>query len=95
VLRCHSNHYTSVVFKEVRAKDPERCNTTPDSQFIAVETMLMELLWIFGYPVVVILFVHITRQLEMCSPGADSMLGDANSSRKVGAVFEKWWETSE
>jgi hypothetical protein len=26
---------------------------------------------------------------------SDSMFGDGKSSRKVGAVFEKWWEISE
>jgi hypothetical protein len=50
----------------MRAKDPKRHDPTPVSQFIGVERSLMELLWIFGCPVAVIVFVHRTRQVEMC-----------------------------
>jgi hypothetical protein len=46
--------------------DLKRCDPTPDSQFIAVERTLTELLGIFGDPIVVFLGVHRTRQVEMC-----------------------------
>jgi hypothetical protein len=52
-LSYHSNGCTFIVLKEVRAKDPKRCNPTPDSQFVAVESTLLELLWIFGCPLAV------------------------------------------
>jgi hypothetical protein len=43
-LESHGNHNNLVVFKEVSTKDPKRSDPTPDSQFISVETMMMELL---------------------------------------------------
>jgi len=50
---------TYVVFKQVRTFDSKRCDPKTDSQFLAMERVLMEPLWIFRCPVLIILFVHI------------------------------------
>jgi len=47
------------VFKQVRTFDSKRCDPKEDSEFLAMERVLMEPLWIFRCPMLIILFVHI------------------------------------
>jgi hypothetical protein len=57
--------WTCAVFKQVRTYDSKRCDPKADSQFLAIERVLMEPLWIFRSPMQINLFVHSLWQVEL------------------------------